>query len=146
MIDSQKIKKINEVIGQYFETNKDSQKVPAKNLMPQFIKAGIFIKDHRRGLPIREILRELDSQNELSRIPYVFPERKTKNTYWYFVPVKAKVAAKTTTSPTKNQVVLEDKQDMEDHPKPEPKKEESKAEVLPWYRKLWEWILNLIKD
>ena len=88
MIDSEKIRQINQLIGKYFEEKKDVQKVPAKNLMPLFIKAGIFAKDHRGGLPIREILRELDAENDLNRIPYVLPERKTKNTYWYFVPTK----------------------------------------------------------
>jgi hypothetical protein len=72
----------------YFGTNKDVQKVPAKNLMNDFIKAGVFNKVYRGGLPIREILRELDAIEELSRIPYVHPERKAKNTYWFFMQVK----------------------------------------------------------
>ncbi|NPD47610.1 mismatch-specific DNA-glycosylase [Lentimicrobium sp. S6] len=87
MVDSEKIRQINKVVAKCFEVNTDVQKTPAKNLMPEFIKAGIFNKDQRGGLPIREILRELDTRNELSRIPYVLPERKKVNTYWYFVPI-----------------------------------------------------------
>jgi hypothetical protein len=52
--------------------------------MPQFIKADIFNKDHRNGLPIRNVLRDLDENNQLGMILYVFPERKAKNTNWFF--------------------------------------------------------------
>ena len=80
-----KVSKINNVIKQFFDQNPSIDKIPVKDLMPEFIKAGVFIKDHRNGLPIRKVLRELDEENELDRIPYVLPERKMKNTFWYFV-------------------------------------------------------------
>ncbi len=80
-----KIARINAVIKQYFDSNPSVSIIRAKDLMPEFIKAGIFAKDHRNGLPIREILRDLDAINALHRIPYVSPERKTKNTFWFFV-------------------------------------------------------------
>jgi hypothetical protein len=82
------IKLINEVIEQYFQSNPDIDKIPAKDLMPQFIKAGIFEKDQRNGLPIRSILRDLDSKKELKMIPTVLPERKKINTNWYFIRTK----------------------------------------------------------
>lgn len=92
-----KISEINRVIAQYFATNKSEQIVPAKDLMPYFIRAGIFTKDDKNGKPIREILRKLDAANELHRIPTVVAERKTQNTNWFFgrnaqvsVPPKAK--------------------------------------------------------
>lgn len=76
---------INKVIKTYFEKNSNIQKVLAKDLMPDFIKAGIFNSDQRDGLPIRKELRKLDSKKQLSLIPYVLAERKSKNTNWYFV-------------------------------------------------------------
>jgi hypothetical protein len=76
---------INEVIFDYFERNKSVSKVQAKKLMPQFIKAGIFISNQKDGLPIRKVLRDLDEKNKLHLIPYALAERKEKNTSWYFV-------------------------------------------------------------
>jgi hypothetical protein len=80
----EKINEINKVIAAYFDLNKSLDIVPAKELMPNFIKAGIFPKDNKNGLPIRNILRKLDSNNELYHIPSVIAERKAKNTNWFF--------------------------------------------------------------
>jgi hypothetical protein len=80
----EKINEINKVIAAYFALNNSAEIVPAKDLMPNFIKAGIFSKDNKKGLPIRNILRKLDSNNELNRIPSVIAERKAKNTFWFF--------------------------------------------------------------
>lgn len=85
MKNEEKIVSINSVVKQYFEKNKDIDKIPAKDLMSEFVKAGIFAKDHRAGLPIRKILRNLDKNNQLNKIPFVLPERKVKNTRWYFI-------------------------------------------------------------
>ena len=75
---------INEVIKSYFEQNKNVQKVPAKELMPWFIKAGVFNADQKRGLPIRNVFRDFDSNGKLHLIPYVLAERKSVNTNWFF--------------------------------------------------------------
>lgn len=85
MAEKVQIEAINKVIEVYFKTNKDIDKVLAKNLMPNFIKAGVFEKDHRLGLPIRKILRELDEAKQLQLITSVMPERKKVNTNWYFI-------------------------------------------------------------
>lgn len=85
MAEKAQIEAINKVIEEYFKTNNDIDKVLAKNLMPNFIKAGIFEKDHRQGLPIRKLLRELDEVKHLQLIPNVLPERKKVNTNWYFI-------------------------------------------------------------
>jgi len=45
MADLSKISAINEVIQNYFENNPTIKQVPAKNVMPYFIKAGIFEAD-----------------------------------------------------------------------------------------------------
>lgn len=105
-----KITKINLVLKEYFALNNSISIIPAKDMMPYFILAGIFPADHRNGLPIRAILRKLDEKNQLRLIPFVLPERKLKNTSWYFrnskysTPIpslpKAKVKLKTVKTKT----------------------------------------------
>lgn len=103
-----KINQINQVLQEYFEVNKTVKSIPAKDMMPYFILAGVFEKDNKNGLPIRAVLRRLDAKNELHQIPFVYAERKTVNTNWYFqrsgsstpipkktVATKSKAAAKT---------------------------------------------------
>ncbi len=85
--------RVKRAVQKFFDKNQGINKIPAKNLMPHFIKEGVFTYDHRNGLPIRELLRELDRSDSLRLIPHVLPERKTKNTNWFFVPV-ASVSAK----------------------------------------------------
>jgi hypothetical protein len=89
MKDLSKVEKINTVIEEYFNTNASLTIAPVKDLMPAFIKAGIFTKDIKKGLPIRLILRELDDSNQLALIPFVYAERHGEHTYWYFVPTHA---------------------------------------------------------
>ena len=82
------IEQINKVIEAYFKLNTSVKFIPVKDLMPYFIKAGVFPKDNRNGLPIRNVLRRLDAKNQLSLIPNVIAERKLKNTYWFFSNTK----------------------------------------------------------
>ena len=89
MKDLSKIEKINTVIEEYFKANATLTIAPVKDLMLAFIKAGIFTKDNKKGLPIRLILRELDDSNQLALIPFVYAERHGEHTYWYFVPTNA---------------------------------------------------------
>jgi hypothetical protein len=84
-MEEEKIKQINEVLHDYFENSTKEDSVAAKELMPYFIKAGIFTKDHRKGLPIRNVLKTLDQEKALDKIPSVHAERKDKNTFWYFL-------------------------------------------------------------
>jgi len=85
-MDELKIKSINEAIESFFSKDSEIKIVPVKDLMPAFIKAGVFTKDNKNGKPIRDILRELDLKNQLELIPYVHAERKDGHTYWYFIP------------------------------------------------------------
>lgn len=55
-----------------------------KDLMPVLIEKGFFKKDHREGLPLRKILRDLDERNELYLLPQVRAERKEVNVSWFF--------------------------------------------------------------
>lgn len=84
-MDIQKIEKINQVVDEFFANNPGVDKVQAKDLMQLFIEAGIFTQDQREGLPIRRVLRELDSENKLDLVPCAYPERNKVNTNWYFV-------------------------------------------------------------
>ena len=52
-----KIKKINQVLADYFEKNKGVKRIPALDMMDYFVDAGIFNMDYdRHGLPIRRVL------------------------------------------------------------------------------------------
>lgn len=93
---------INKVLKDFFENNPNIHKIAAKELMPNFITAGIFSKDIKGGLPIRSLLRKLDASNSLHLIPYVFAQRNTANTNWFFQRTKGAVIA-----PKPNKVVSE---------------------------------------
>ena len=88
MTDQQKysdnINKINVVIDKFFLNSPEIVQIRSKDLMPEFIAAGIFPKNHRDGLPIRDLLRTLDTNHQLHLIPSVFADRKLKNVNWYF--------------------------------------------------------------
>lgn len=79
-----KTAQINKVLHSYFEEYKSVKIIPAKDMMPYFILAGVFPQDIKNGLPIRNILRRLDANNQLHLIPYVYAERKAANTNWFF--------------------------------------------------------------
>jgi hypothetical protein len=79
-----KIKLINQTLESYFSRNRNQSLVPAKDLMPEFIQAGVFLNDTKSGLPIRNILRKLDKENQLTMIPRAFADRKAANVNWYF--------------------------------------------------------------
>jgi len=109
MADQSTIDKINSVIQIYFEQNATITKVKAKELMPHFIDAGIFKKDEKHGLPIRNFLRDLDRELHLQCIPYVYADRIEKMTNWYFIPSVAvipQIIAEKENVPTKKDIAL----------------------------------------
>jgi len=55
-----------------------------KDLMPNLIQKGFFNNDHRNGLPLRNILRDLDDCDMLYLLPQVMVERKETNRFWFF--------------------------------------------------------------
>jgi hypothetical protein len=61
-------------------TNLDSAK--PKDLMPYLIEKRVFNHDHREGLPLRAILRQLDQIGELGLIRGLNVERKSTNRLW----------------------------------------------------------------
>lgn len=84
-MSEENIAKINEVITQYFTVNTSVDWIPAKAIMPALIEAGIFNKDEKKGLPLRKVLRKLDQDTTLNKIPAAHAERNDKNIYWYLV-------------------------------------------------------------
>jgi len=79
------IEKINTVVAKYFEDNADVNWIPAKKIMYSLIQEGVFTKDVKNGLPLRKVLRKLDADSQLNKIPLLHAERIQGNTYWYFV-------------------------------------------------------------
>ena len=79
-----KITKINFVLKDYFDLNKTVRKIPARDMMSYFVLAGVITKDEKNGLPISILLRKLDANNQLQLIPFVFADRKSVYTKWYF--------------------------------------------------------------
>ena len=79
-----RIGRIDQIVRDYFDAHPSLTEIPAKDLMPLFIEKGVFTIAHRNDLPIREILRELDSTNKLHLLKHVKVARKLKNRGWYF--------------------------------------------------------------
>lgn len=80
-----KYTQINLILKDYFELNLGVKQIPAKDMMPYFVLAGIFKKDEKNGLPIRNLIHQLDNRNQLGLIPYLFADRKVVYTKWYFI-------------------------------------------------------------
>lgn len=82
-MQNSEIIKMGYAIQAYLEKEKLIE-AKSKDIMPILVEKGFFKKDHREGLPLREILRELDSRNELYLLPQVRADRKEKNVSWFF--------------------------------------------------------------
>lgn len=82
--DIQKSLRIKKAVIEYFESSSQT-KVMAKDLMTLFITKGIFKKDYKEGLPIRDFLRHLEENNHLNLIPQIHFEQKEQNKNWYFI-------------------------------------------------------------
>jgi len=81
---SKVIEQINDVLTQHFSNTENAPLIAVKKLMPSFIKAGIFTKDVKNGLPIRQVLKDLDREDRLDEIPFLHYVRKGKDVFWYF--------------------------------------------------------------
>jgi hypothetical protein len=79
-----KIGRIDQIVRDYFDAHPSLKEIAAKELMPLFIEKGIFLKNHRDGLPIRNLLRDLDAKNKLHLLTHVKVDRKVSNRNWYF--------------------------------------------------------------
>ncbi|WP_397362740.1 hypothetical protein [Olleya sp. R77988] len=93
-----KVTRINKVIENYFNTNTGKDWIAVKEIMPDLVKAGVFGKDQKKGLPLRKVLRALDKENQLNTIPSVHAERTETAVYWYLVREGAKFTPSETIS------------------------------------------------
>lgn len=102
MTYAEQITNINKILREYFNKKYVLTPVPAKDLMSFFIQAGIFDQDRKNGLPLRNLLRQLDGAKQLHLIPFIIPLRKNKNTNWFFGPTDLQLpeVAKETASQT----------------------------------------------
>lgn len=80
----QKALRIKRCVTKYFETHNQTE-IEAKELMPAFIKAGIFTANHQDGLPIRDFLRHLEKEKYLKLIPQALFRQKNANKNWFFI-------------------------------------------------------------
>jgi hypothetical protein len=77
--------RIDQIVRDYFTSNPSTKEVPAKDLMLLFVEKGIFNKDYSRpGLPIRNLLRELDKEGKLTLLKNCKVIRNEVNRNWYF--------------------------------------------------------------
>ncbi|KAA5536896.1 hypothetical protein F0919_04280 [Taibaiella lutea] len=77
--------RIDQAVRDYFKDNPATIEIPAKDLMNLFVSKGIFNKDYSRpGLPIRNLLRQLDVVDKLSLLKHCKVIRKSVNRNWYF--------------------------------------------------------------
>jgi len=80
-----KIGRIDQVVRDWFAAHPGETEVQAKALMPIFIEKSIFFKNHRDGLPIRTLLRELDQEGKLGLLKHAHVVRNALNRNWYFI-------------------------------------------------------------
>lgn len=83
IMNQEKIVKMGYVIQDYL-IRQNLEDIKPKDLMPILIEKSFFKKDHRNGLPLRNVLRTLDDSNELYLLPQVRVERKETNRLWFF--------------------------------------------------------------
>ena len=79
-----KIGRIDQIVRDYFDANPSLNEIAAKDLMPVFVKKGVFKKDSEEDKPIRDLLRELDAANKLHLLRHIKVDRKVINRSWYF--------------------------------------------------------------
>ena len=97
-MDEAIIKKINEVVANFFEVNENKEWIPIKDIMQDLVEAEVFTKDVKKGMPFRKVLRVLDKAKELDKIPAIHAERKDQAIYWYLVRDGKKFVEKETTN------------------------------------------------
>jgi hypothetical protein len=82
-MEAKTVIKMGYAIQEYLSSKKLVDAKPS-DLMPLLVEKGFFTQDHRKGLPLRNVLRELDKDNLLYLLPQVRVERKEVNRFWYF--------------------------------------------------------------
>ena len=83
------VKLIDVYIQEWLHVNRIENARP-KDMMPYLVEKGVFAKDYRMGLPLRKVLRKLDSMNCLHLIRGVHVVRRKANRQWFFRRIKFK--------------------------------------------------------
>jgi hypothetical protein len=73
---------ISKYAQEWLRINNRTEAKPGE-LMPYLIEKGVFKSDHRNGLPLRNVLRELEKRDMLHLIQGAEYEPKQKNKMWY---------------------------------------------------------------
>lgn len=76
--------KLIDVYVQEWLHKENIKEAKPRELMPYLIEKGVFACDHREGLPLRKVLRQLKKDGKLKMIRGVSGELKGKNHYWLF--------------------------------------------------------------
>lgn len=80
-----KIARIDQTVHDYFTQHPAKKEVPARELMPLFIANGVFFKNERRGMAIRNLLNRLHTADKLHLLSQCNVVRSEENRHWYFV-------------------------------------------------------------
>nr|MBC7611750.1 hypothetical protein [Pseudopedobacter sp.] len=81
----QKAGTIDQIVFDYFKLHPKVKEIQAKDLMEDFIKGGVFSKDYKDGLPLRDFLKKLEDNDGLDLFKQTKLIRKVENKYWFFV-------------------------------------------------------------
>lgn len=79
--------RIKRCVKEYFDTHNQTE-IEAKEIMPSFIKMGIFKSNHQDGLSIRKFLRHLEKEKYLNLIPQALYKQRNTNKNWFFIKTK----------------------------------------------------------
>lgn len=86
MDEKTKIARINEVVTDYFSKNPEEEEISAKDLMPEFVEAGIWKKSHASYL--RNCYVYWIGEMSCIKFHLYFQNVKKTNTKWQFKPVE----------------------------------------------------------
>ena len=76
--------RIKRCVKEFFETHIKTE-VEAKELMPLFIKKGIFLTNPQNVILIQDFLKHLEKLNYLNLIPQALFKKKNTNKNWFFI-------------------------------------------------------------
>ncbi len=79
------VERIDKIIFNLFAINPGIREVSITDALPLLRRHGIFIPCHPSdNMPLRNLLRKLEKENQLSLFSLVSAGRKKKNNRWYF--------------------------------------------------------------
>jgi hypothetical protein len=76
--------RIKRCIKEFFDTHNQTI-IEAKELMPLFIKRGIFKSNSQAGIPLRNFLKHLEKEKQLGLIPQALYQQKDIQKNWVFI-------------------------------------------------------------